>query len=149
MTVPSHARVPLRGARRTRTGASDHRAGPRAGRSRVGAPRAPSFLPGRVCLPASRAPEPPALKPSRRNNTPQTARLKQAPVPPDLVPAGLVEACPARVPQLLRRPRPVGQAPPPPRELVHLRHPPKACVGEDVCIWGHSAHRGKIGRAHV
>lgn len=94
----------FRGARRTQTGASDRRAGLRAGRSRVGAPWAPSFLPGRVCLPASRAPEPPSLKPLRHNNTPQTARLKQAPVPPDLVPAGLVETCPARVPQLLRRP---------------------------------------------
>ena len=90
------------GARRTRTGASDRRAGLRAGRSRVGAPRAPSFLPGRVCLPASRTPEPHSLKPLRHNNTPQTTRLKQALVPPDLVPAGLGEACPARVPQLLR-----------------------------------------------
>ena len=100
----SGAREGLRGARRTQTGASDRRAGLRAGRSRVGAPRAPSFLPGRVCLPASRAPKPPSLKPLCHNNTPQTARLKQAPVPPDLVPAGLVETCPARVPQLLRRP---------------------------------------------
>ena len=30
-----------------------------------------------------------------------------------------------------------------PRELLHLSHPLKACVGEDVRVWGRAARGGR------